>query len=145
MIELINKSWSWTGIDATEVLYENDFGNLIVEDSKGKIWRICPEELSCKVIAADQETFDELFYSEKFKKDWYMDETVSLASDQMGTLLNGEKYCLKLPGVLGGLYEPENFGKIGFEKLLSFSGAIALEMQGMTPEQLDKIIPDENS
>lgn len=142
MIEMINRSWGWAGIEASEVLHENDFGNLIIEGVKGEIWRICPEELSCKIIADNLEGFDELFYSEKFKKDWYMDETVSLASDQMGELLSGEKYCLKLPGVLGGLYEPENFGKIAFEKLITMSGAIALEMQGMTPEQLSKIIPE---
>ncbi|MEL6560282.1 MAG: T6SS immunity protein Tdi1 domain-containing protein [Bacteroidota bacterium] len=142
MIEMINKSWGWTGIEASELLFENDFGNLIIADTASKIWRICPEELSCRKIAENEEAFDELFHSEKFKKDWYMDETVALASDQVGELLSGERYCLKLPGVLGGLYEPENFGKIAFEKLITMSGAIAFEMQGMTPEQLSKIIPE---
>ncbi|MGB3465370.1 MAG: T6SS immunity protein Tdi1 domain-containing protein [Cyclobacteriaceae bacterium] len=143
MIDVINTAWGWTALKPKEILYENDFGNLLIEDNEGKFWRICPEELSCKVIAEDQESFDELFYTENFKKDWYMDETVALAKDHLGELMSGEKYCLKLPGVLGGLYEPENFGKISFEKLISFSGAIALEMQDITPEQLKKIIPEE--
>lgn len=142
MTEIISQSWGWTGIRPAAVLFENDFGNLLIEDAAGKFWRICPEELYCKVIAEDQETFDELFYSDAFKKDWYMDETVSLAADHLGELSGGEKYCLKLPGILGGLYEPENFGKINFEKLITLSGAIAQEMHDMTPEQLKKIIPE---
>ncbi len=142
MIEIVNKSWGWIGIVASDILYVNDFGNLIIESENGKIWRVCPEELTCKVIADNQELFDELFDSEDFKKDWYMDDTVALANDQMGDLLSGEKYCLKLPGILGGLYEPENFGKISHEKLISLSGAIAFEMKGMTPEQLNKIVPE---
>ena len=142
MIEIVNKSWGWKGIVATDIFHENDFGNLIAEDENGKFWRVCPEELSCNIIADSQEAFDELFMSDDFKKDWYMDETVSLATDQLGDLLGGEKYCLKLPGILGGLYEPENFGKIAFEKLITLSGAIAFEMNGMTPEQLNKIVPE---
>lgn len=142
MIETINESWEWNGINGTDILYENDFGNLIVLDKNGKIWRICPEELSCQIISENEDDFERLFDTEEFQIDWHMRETVDMANDQLGDLLGGEKYCLKLPGVLGGLYEPENFGKMEFGKLITLSGAIALEMQGMTPEQLNKIVPE---
>ena len=40
ILDEIRTSWGWIGINPEEVIDENDFGNLIVKDTSGKVWRI---------------------------------------------------------------------------------------------------------
>ena len=42
IIQEIKESWGWVGIDPIEVVGENDFGNLMIKDSSGSYWRLCP-------------------------------------------------------------------------------------------------------
>jgi len=46
MISEIIEAWGWVGIRPREILYENEFGNLIIKDVEGKFWRLCPEDVS---------------------------------------------------------------------------------------------------
>ena len=39
LIEKISEAWGWTGIFPTEIIDENNFGNLIIKDKDGKYWR----------------------------------------------------------------------------------------------------------
>jgi hypothetical protein len=32
IVDAINDSWGWNGIDAVEVVAENEFGNLLIKD-----------------------------------------------------------------------------------------------------------------
>ncbi len=64
--EKINTSWGWIGIEAVEVIEENDFGNLLIRDSSSRFWRLCPEELECELIAANQQQLDKLLNDEEF-------------------------------------------------------------------------------
>ena len=50
IVEEIKESWGWVGIDPVEVVGENDFGNLLIKDSDGKYWRLCPEDVDCEVV-----------------------------------------------------------------------------------------------
>ncbi len=85
----IESAWSWTGLVPEEVLRTNAFGNAIVRASDGQIWRICPEELSCQVIAASESRYRELEGDRAFESDWLMGRLVELAESELGPLSEG--------------------------------------------------------
>lgn len=129
LIDEIRQSWGWIGIEPVEVVGENDFGNLIIKDEDGKYWRMCPEDCYCKVIAANRAELDALSGDQEFLQDWYMSTLVSLANNQCGPLTEGRKYCLKIPGVLGGAYGGDNFASAPQIELVRFSGDIARQIE----------------
>jgi hypothetical protein len=129
MIDTIRQAWSWIGLIPAEIVESNSFGNLIVRAVDGTIWRICPEELSCKVIAEDFCKFTELRANEDFQLDWQMTRFVELAERKLGPPGGGKCYCLKLPAVLGGTYDEANFGTIAVKELISFAGDIAEQIK----------------
>jgi hypothetical protein len=129
LIDEIHQHWGWVGIEPVEVVGENDFGNLIIKDEDGKYWRLCPEDCYCKVIAASRAELDVLSIDQEFLQDWYMSSLVSLANDQCGPLAEGRKYCLKIPGVLGGAYGGENIATAPQVELVRFSGDIARQIE----------------
>jgi hypothetical protein len=131
MIETIRKAWAWTGLDPTEVIATNAFGNVIVRAADGAFWRICPEEWSCEQIARSAEEFAVLSTNEEFRTDWEMVRLVRLATQALGTLPEGRCYCLKLPAVIGGSYETKNLGTITIDELISFSGDMAQHVKDL--------------
>ncbi|GFO57579.1 hypothetical protein GMSM_45860 [Geomonas sp. Red276] len=128
IIQTIKDSWGWGRIDPEEVVGENDFGNLIIRDTKGRYWRLCPEDLYCKVVAENRPELDELSQKQEFLHDWYMTSLVEEANKQLGLLRPGYKYCLKIPGVLGGEYGGSNLATIALCELVTASGYIAREI-----------------
>ena len=58
-----------------------------------------------------------------------MTALVSLANDKCGPLTEGRKYCLKIPGVLGGEYGVENLATSPQVELVRISGDIALQIK----------------
>jgi hypothetical protein len=129
LVEEIRQSWGWVGIEPVEVVGENDFGNLIVKDEEGKYWRLCPEDCYCKIIAESRVELDALSTSQEFLHDWYMRAFVSLANDQCGPLTEGRKYCLKIPGVLGGAYGEDNLATAPQIELVRLSGDVARQLK----------------
>lgn len=129
LVEEIRQSWGWVGIEPVEVVGENDFGNLIVKDEEGKYWRLCPEDCYCKIIAESRVELDALSASQEFLHDWYMRALVSLANDQCGPLTEGRKYCLKIPGVLGGAYGGDNLATAPQIELVRLSGDVARQLK----------------
>lgn len=142
MIELINKSWGWTGAEVVEVFSVNNFGNVIFKSEDGKFWRIRPEDLECQVIATDRQALNALMETEDFREDWEMYDLWEEARNKLGDLNKGEKYCLKLPSALGGLYEPSNFGKIDLETLITFSGDMAYQIKDLPDGEKFRILTD---
>jgi len=55
LTEEIQSSWGWVGIEVAHVVGENDFGNLMIEDTSGKYWRLCPEDGWCEIVANTRE------------------------------------------------------------------------------------------
>lgn len=133
MIELINTTWGWTGMKAQTVFSTNAFAHMILCAEDGQYWKICPEELDCSLIAKDKTALHSILADSDFAEYWEMFDLIQLARTELGDLQKGEKYCLKLPIPLGGLYEPSNLGKIDHEKLISFSAQMAQHIQN-TPE-----------
>lgn len=129
LVEEIRQSWGWIGLQSAEIVGDNEFGNLIVKDEDGKYWRLCPEECYCKVISANRSELDALLIDQEFLRDWYMAVLVSLAHDQCGPLTEGRKYCLKIPGVLGGAYDGDNLAIAPQIDLIRMSGDIARQIK----------------
>lgn len=129
MIDIINKSWAWTGVIACFIIDTNDFGNIIFKAEDGKYWRICPEELNCKVIAEDKAEFEQLQKDDKFIEDWKMKNLVDSARAELDMLEEGENYCLKLPAVFGGLYDSSNLGKISHTDQIRISGELGFQIK----------------
>jgi hypothetical protein len=73
---------------------------------------LCPEELSCKLIATDSEKFARLRSADNFLKDWTMQELVERARSTFGIPTAERCYCLEIPGTLGGDYALHNIGTI---------------------------------
>lgn len=131
VIEKIRQSWSWIGIVPVEVVGENDFGNLIIKDDTGRYWRLCPEDCYCKIIAANRSELDALSTNQAFLRDWHMKELVGLASSQCGPLSADRKYCLKIPGVLGGEYGGDNLATAPLGEIVGLAGDIARQIRDL--------------
>lgn len=129
MLDTIRGSWGWSGIEPDNIVGENDFGNLLVRDDEGKYWWLCPEELSCEVVAESKTSLDALFEEASFQQDWAMTTIVALAVECVGPLSPGRKYCLKMSGVLGGQYAKENLASLSFVELIEFSGYLAQQIE----------------
>lgn len=125
LFEEVRSAWGWVGIEPVELIDDNDFGNLILKDVRGQYWRLCPEDLYCEVVANSREELDRLSKDQEFLRDWYMRGLVDQAFQRLGALAPGRKYCLKIPGVLGGEYGGDNLGTISFDELIRASGHIA--------------------
>jgi hypothetical protein len=127
LLDEIRTSWGWIGLDPVEVVGENDFGNLMIKDAEGKYWRLCPEECTCVVAAANRKELDALSIDQDFLRDWYMLALVELAREKCGPLSADSKYCLRIPGLLGGEYAADNIATNSLVELVRFSGHIAKE------------------
>ena len=84
MLTTIRESWGWTGLEPVAVTATNAFGNVIVRAADGAYWRICPEELSCEVVARNDTEFDALYSDEDFQLDWQMERLVQVARATLG-------------------------------------------------------------
>jgi hypothetical protein len=131
LIATIEEAWGWVGIKPAQIVGDNDFGNLLIKDMAGQYWRLCPEDLYCKVVASSRTELDALSQDQEFLEDWYMANLVAIAKEKFGTLHPGYKYCLKIPGILGGEYGGSNLATILLKELLAASGHIAKEIQDL--------------
>ena len=131
LVEELRESWGWVGLEPIEVVGENDFGNLIIKDKDSKYWRLCPEELSCEVVAQNRKELDALSNNQEFLHDWYMKQLVSEAQEKLGPLTQDRKYCLKIPAILGGEYGGSNLATVPLVELVRFSGDVAKQIKDL--------------
>jgi len=129
LIEEIKNSWGWVGIEPVSVIGENDFGNLMIEDSSAKYWRLCPEDGYCEIVANSKEELDALSKDQEFLEDWYMKRLVDQASEKLGPLEEGYKYFLIFSGALGGAYDTSNIGKAPLIEIVRLSGELGLKIK----------------
>lgn len=125
LIAEISRAWGWIGIDPEEVVAENDFGNVIVRATDGRYWRITPEDGTCVVVADDRAALDILLHDQEFLRDWYMRQLVAVARESLGELSFTRKYCLKIPGYLGGAYGMPNLATAPIHEIIGIAGDIA--------------------
>jgi hypothetical protein len=125
LLDTIRTAWGFTGLEPCFIVDENAFGNLLVQDATGQIWRICPEELSCTPVASSARELQELRASRDFQTDWAMERLASLATSALGRPTEGRCFCLKIPAVLGGKYECNNLATITLSELIAVTGDMA--------------------
>lgn len=131
MIEKIVAAWGWTGIDPLKLVEENAFGNLLIKDNDGRFWRLCPEDLTCEVVATTDKAFAVLCKDEEFLSDWNMQNLVAEAREKLGPLIGRKKYCFKIPGILGGEYGGDNLAMVPLAELVRFSGDLAYKLKDL--------------
>lgn len=124
-IQIIKKYWGFTGIRPVQIVERNQFGNLIVQDNAGRFWRICPEELSCEIIARNPKQFKQLWEDEEFKKYWDMTALAIVAGGNHGDVDGEQCYYFVKPGD----YSPANIGITTIGDLIIDSGIAAQEAQ----------------
>ncbi|ABZ94606.1 Conserved hypothetical protein [Leptospira biflexa serovar Patoc strain 'Patoc 1 (Ames)'] len=56
---------------------------------------MCPEDLSCTIIAENLTEFEILKNTEEFIIDWDMNNLIEIAYSKHGALSTDRKYCLK--------------------------------------------------
>ena len=145
LIEAINDGWSWKIGVIQRLVATNPFGNCIVLDGIGSVWRIIPEDLSADILSSTIDDLDKTMSGEDFQIDWKMDQLVKVALAAHGDPGDGRCFCLKIPGVLGGSYSADNIGVITVTELLSCSGSLARQINTMpdgTAVQLDIVKGD---
>lgn len=131
LIEAIKEAWGWAGIEPREVVGENDFGNLMIRDTHGVYWRLCPEEVYCKVVARNRSELDELSKNQEFLSDWYMKDLTISAKEKLGPISPGRKYHFAIPGLLGGEYDISNICTISQVEQIRFSGDIGRQIKDL--------------
>jgi len=142
IVKVVREAWGWTGIEPVRAVAENAFGNLLVEDASGRYWRLCPEDLYCKVVAQSRDELDRLKHDPDFDADWCMAGLVQEATQLLGPLQPGRKFCLKIPGVLGGTYGGGNVATISQSELTSASGCIARQIEGLPDGTKIRLVVD---
>ncbi|UOV05158.1 DUF1851 domain-containing protein [Pseudoxanthomonas mexicana] len=118
LVAIVEEAWGWTGLKPDRIVGDNDFGNLMIKDQSGRYWRLCPEDLYCKVIANSRAEIDQLSQDQEFLHDWHMTELAQQARERLGPLRPGFKFCLKIPGTLGGQYGGDNLATISLSGLI---------------------------
>ncbi len=131
ILDMIRQAWAWTGIDPLEVVASNAFGNVIIRSTKGSFWRICPEELSCTIVAKSEDEWSTLRDAISFVQDWEMARLVELAQAKLGPISVDRCYCLKLPAVVGGKYDASNLGTNSRVEVLAFAGDLAHQIKDL--------------
>lgn len=58
-------------------------------------------------------------------------ELVEAAKDSVGLLEEGRKYCLVIPGVLGGTYDTSNIRSVPLVELVRFSGDLGKQIRDL--------------
>ena len=131
LVATIKDAWGWVGLNPVQVVGDNSFGNLIVKDNDGRYWRLCPEDLTCTVVAQNRLELDALSQQREFLQHWNMAELVSQARSALGALRPGYKYSLKVPAPLGGEYSASNLATTPLQELVSLSGSLAEQTAGL--------------
>ena len=131
LVATIKDAWGWVGLNPVQVVGDNSFGNLIVKDNDGRYWRLCPEDLTCTVVAQNRLELDALSQQQEFLHHWNMAELVAQARSALGALRPGYKYSLKVPAPLGGEYSASNLATTPLQELVSLSGSLAKQTAGL--------------
>lgn len=131
LLATIAKAWGWCGVEPSVIVGENEFGNLLVKDFAGRYWRICPEDVYCKVVAADDAAFARLVADPEFRIDWEMRSLADAARAKFGTLEASRRFYLVIPGILGGEYSSENIQHAPLLEIIGVSGDIGRQLKDL--------------
>jgi hypothetical protein len=104
-------------------------GNCFVRDRQSNYWRICPEELSASVVATNNDELQAVFNDPKYKEDWQLLGLIDHAEEELGPLVAGQCYAMRVPAVIGGLYSVSNLRIGSLYEYLALSGSLAFQVK----------------
>ncbi|MEM9375809.1 MAG: DUF1851 domain-containing protein, partial [Pseudomonadota bacterium] len=84
LLDAVRLAWGWVGIEPKQVVAVNAFGNLLLRDTAGRYWRICPEELFAKIVADNEQSYNALMADADFLENWEMVRFVEIAVRNLG-------------------------------------------------------------
>lgn len=125
LTEAISTYWGWSGLQPLRVAAVSKFGNVVVADTHGKFWRICPEDAYCRVVANDRAEVEQLSADPEFISDWELPGLYEAAVAKFGPLEEGYHFTLRVPGVLGGAYDISNVKVAALGDILQSAGDTA--------------------
>jgi hypothetical protein len=140
LLESVAKGWSWRIGNPVAIVATNRFGNAIVKTEDGLYHRIMPEDWACRAFAASDAELKVNMLDEAFRLDWEMENIVAKAEASLGPLASGRVYYLVTPSILGGSYFGTNIRTITLIELLSYSGEMARQMEGVPDGSKVKIV-----
>lgn len=111
LLQTIKNDWGWKISSPYRVVRSNAFGNLLVEDLQGVIYKITPEELTAEKIVTSAKDLEVYFNDQEHLEDWEMARLVALAENHYGKLEKGECFGFKMWPALNGSYDIENIVK----------------------------------
>lgn len=133
VLDVLRANWSWALSEATRVLAQNRFGNVLAELGDGSIWRVCPEDLMALKVAGSEAEIAALWADQEFQADWTVDAWIEVAESTLGPLENGQCYGFKIWPVLGGTYEVENMAVKSILEWLAVSGDAGRQIKDLPP------------
>jgi hypothetical protein len=133
VLAVLRANWSWALSEASRVLAQNRFGNVLVERSDGSIWRVCPEDLIASKVAGSEAEIAELWASQEFQTDWTVEAWIEVAESTLGPLEEGQCYGFKIWPVLGGTYEVKNMAIKPMLEWLAVSGDVGRQIKDLPP------------
>lgn len=125
LTEAISAYWGWSGLQPLRVAAVSKFGNVMVADTQGKFWRICPEDAYCRVVASDRAEVEKLAADPDFISDWELPGLYEAAVGKFGQPEEGYFFTLRVPGVLGGAYDVSNVMVAPLGDILQVAGDTA--------------------
>jgi len=126
--QAITEGWGWAVRSPVTIIIINDFGNVVVQDSAERYFRITLEDLSCCLFASTSSQLASAMKSLEFQRDWAMQPLRAMAEEAHGALESGQCYHLIMPSVLGGPYSIENVRRISLIEHLAASGVLARQI-----------------
>lgn len=134
LLEVLSTKWSWVlPSEATRVLAQNRFGNVLVEVGDGSIWRVCPEDVTAAKVAESEAALPELWADQEFQTDWTGEAWIEAAEPALGPPGEGQCYGFKIWPVLGGAYEVENMAIKSMLEWLAVSGDVGSQIRDLPP------------
>lgn len=132
VLEVLRTKWAWAlQPEATRVLAQNRFGNVLVELNDRSIWRVCPEDVTATKVAGSEAAIPELWADQEFQTDWAGDAWIEVAEPVLGPLEEGQCYGFKIWPVLGGAYEVENMAIKSTVEWLAVSGDVERQIKDL--------------
>ncbi len=108
-------------------------GNVLLRDSSGGYWRVCPEELDAKLEAENDNEVQAVFNDPDYKADWQLLGLIDEAEENFGPIEKGQCYALIKPAVIGGDYAVSNMRVGSVYEYLSFTGELAYKTKDLKP------------
>jgi|ERR1035437_3535116 hypothetical protein len=142
LLDAIADGWSWKLGKPVALIATNSFGNAIVRNDEGHYFRLMPEEWQCELLARSPAELEAERKKEQFIRDWEMVPLIARAKAALGSLADGQVYCLVIPSVLGGKYSEENIRIISLQELLAYSGSMARQLEKIPDDERAVIVPN---